>query len=285
MSRRCRVAVIGAGVAGLAATRELLRRGHCPTVFERAGRVGGTWVYDPRAESDPLGVDPSRAVVHGSLYRSLRTNLPRQLMGFLDHPFPDAAGSYGDPRAFPSHEEVLAFLEDFAWVSGLGESIRLGAEVVRVAPPPPGAEGVWVVEWREVASGSVAAEAFEAVVVCTGHHTQPRLAEIPGIESWCGKQIHSHNYRIPEPFRDQTVVLIGKGASAHDISREISRVAKEVHLASRAADHECSKLDGRNNMWQHSGIKCISEGGNVVFHDGTSLAADVIFHCTGLFHS
>lgn len=24
-----------------------------------------------------------------------------------------------------------------------------------------------------------------------------------GIEKWPGKQIHSHNYRVPEPFRDQ----------------------------------------------------------------------------------
>lgn len=24
-----------------------------------------------------------------------------------------------------------------------------------------------------------------------------------GIESWPGQQMHSHNYRVPEPFRDQ----------------------------------------------------------------------------------
>ncbi|KAI5008292.1 hypothetical protein ZWY2020_009340 [Hordeum vulgare] len=40
---RSRVAVIGAGVAGLVAARELLREGHAPVVvFECAGAVGST---------------------------------------------------------------------------------------------------------------------------------------------------------------------------------------------------------------------------------------------------
>lgn len=28
----------------------------------------------------------------------------------------------------------------------------------------------------------------------------------PGIDSWPGKHMHSHNYRVPEPFRDQVYV-------------------------------------------------------------------------------
>lgn len=179
MARRHRVAVIGAGVAGLTAARELLRHGHSVVILEKGDQVGGTWVYDPRTESDPIGQDPSRNIVQGSLYRSLRTNLPRQIMGFLDYPFPGPDSCNGDPRTFPSHEEVLAFLDRFAQDSGLGDSVRLGAEVLRVAQPGP--EGAWLVEWRDIASGSVATETFEAVVVCTGHTTQPRVPDVPGI--------------------------------------------------------------------------------------------------------
>ena len=80
-----RVAVIGAGAGGLAAARELRREGHRVVVFERGGSVGGTWVYTSAVESDPLGLDPARKVVHSSLYDSLRTNLPRESMGFLDY--------------------------------------------------------------------------------------------------------------------------------------------------------------------------------------------------------
>jgi cation diffusion facilitator CzcD-associated flavoprotein CzcO len=51
------------------------------------------------------------------MYRSLKVNLPRRLMGFFDYPFSQKEG--GDPREFPGHEEVLRYLEDFAQYFGL----------------------------------------------------------------------------------------------------------------------------------------------------------------------
>ncbi|XP_038982496.1 flavin-containing monooxygenase FMO GS-OX5-like isoform X1 [Phoenix dactylifera] len=253
MSRACKVAVIGAGVSGLVAGRELLREGHQVVVFEKADRVGGTWVYDPRTDSDPVGLDPFRRVVHGSLYASLRTNLPRPLMGFRDYPFPDPSKTPGDRRAFPGPEEVLRFIEAFARDSGVLEVVRFRAEVVRVAMGRRNDE--WMVEWQTEAEAEKKKEEFEAVVVCNGHHTEFR--------------------------RLQIVVIIGMGASACDISKEISKVAKEVHLASRSTDIEAGKLDGHINIWQHSMVDSVHEDGKVDFVDGSSLIADAIIYCTG----
>lgn len=61
-STSCRVAVVGAGAAGLVAARELRREGHLVVVYERENQVGGTWVYMPETESDPLGCDPAKEV-------------------------------------------------------------------------------------------------------------------------------------------------------------------------------------------------------------------------------
>ncbi|KAF5957475.1 hypothetical protein HYC85_004700 [Camellia sinensis] len=194
MRESVKAAVIGAGVAGLVAARELQREGHRVTIFEKLHRLGGSWVYDPRVEDDPLGLDSDREIVHSSVYLSLRTNLPRHIMEFSDYPF----RKIWDPRNFPGHEEVVSFLNEFARDFGLVELIRLETEVVRVEAV---VDSVWVVESRT--SGVSLEEVFEAVVVCNGHHTEPRLANLPGIERWAGKQVHSHNYRIPEPFRDQ----------------------------------------------------------------------------------
>ncbi len=62
-------AVIGAGAAGLAAIRELLREGHHVTAFEQNDNVGGIWDYQEECETeDLLGRNPNRRHVHSSMY-------------------------------------------------------------------------------------------------------------------------------------------------------------------------------------------------------------------------
>jgi cation diffusion facilitator CzcD-associated flavoprotein CzcO len=174
------VAVVGAGPAGLVAARELLREGHAVVVFEKSGRVGGPWAYDPRADADPLGRDPGgRGAVHSSLYASLRTNLPREIMGFSGFPLEGRVFA-GDPRTFPGHREMLAFLDTFAVDSGVAPHVRLGAEVLRVRRPLCRGQGEqWAVAWRGE-DGEVTEEAFDAVVVCSGHCSVPLVPEIRG---------------------------------------------------------------------------------------------------------
>ncbi|XP_058744163.1 flavin-containing monooxygenase FMO GS-OX-like 2 isoform X5 [Vicia villosa] len=198
--RSVKVAVIGAGVSGLIAAKELHQQGHTVTIFEKNNRIGGTWVYDPKTDSDPLSINPTREIIHSSLYHSLRTNLPRQVMGFLDYPF--SKRESGDPRTFPGHEEVLRFLEDFAGEFGIHGLTRFETEVVKVERKEK--ENEWVVESRvSRGSDSVSREVFEAVVVCSGHFVEPKLGVVPGIENWRRFQMHSHNYRVPHSFKDQ----------------------------------------------------------------------------------
>lgn len=170
------VAVIGAGAGGLAAARELRREGHTVVVFERETKLGGTWVYDPRTESDPLGSDPTRNIVHGSLYASLRTNLPREVMGFRDYPFVCSNQPGRDPRRYPGHREVMEYLNDYAKEFGLSELVRYETEVLEVGMVEG---GKWNIKYGK--KGKVDDEVYDAVVVCNGHYTEPRIADIPGI--------------------------------------------------------------------------------------------------------
>uniref|UniRef100_A0A0E0MAJ3 Flavin-containing monooxygenase n=1 Tax=Oryza punctata TaxID=4537 RepID=A0A0E0MAJ3_ORYPU len=230
-----RLAVVGAGAAGLVAARELRREGHSPVV-----------------------------------------------MGFLDFPFAAAEAAGGDTRRFPGHEEVLRYLEAFARRFDLYGLVRFETEVVRVRRD--GGGGRWAVTSRKLGEKGrrEEEEVYDAIVVCNGHYTEPRVAHIPGVETWPGKQMHSHNYRVPEPFHDQVVIIIGASASAVDISRDLAGVAKEVHVADRSAPAcTCKRQPGYDNMWLHSMIDHAQEDGCVVFQDGSSIKANVIMHCTG----
>lgn len=67
--RKLRVCVIGAGVSGIATTRQLakdLDRFEI-TVFERSYEVGGTWLYTDETETDKYGYP-----VHSGMYKNLR---------------------------------------------------------------------------------------------------------------------------------------------------------------------------------------------------------------------
>lgn len=69
-SGKLRVAVVGAGAAGLCAARHILFRSESfepPVVFEQSARVGGTWFYEER-----VGTSDDGRLIHGSMYRDLR---------------------------------------------------------------------------------------------------------------------------------------------------------------------------------------------------------------------
>ncbi|KAL9246813.1 hypothetical protein vseg_020304 [Gypsophila vaccaria] len=278
--RSKKVAVVGCGLAGLVAARELCREGHEVVVYERGTQLGGMWVYTPETESDLLGIDPTRTVVHSSLYGSLRTNLPRELMGFREFPFVASGNPGRDSRRFPKHEEVLRYLEDFACEFGLKELVRFQTEVLFVGSD---GDGKWRVKSRQKNSDELD-EIYDAVAVCSGHNTEPRIADFPGIEVWPGWQCHSHNYRTPEAYRDQVVVVIGGAASATDITKDIAGVAKEIHVARRSQGRSFGDIVGIDNMFFHPMIDEAHADGRVTFRDGTEVTANVILHCTGYKH-
>lgn len=62
-----KIAIIGAGVAGLASARRCLENGFECVVFERTKGVGGTWVYDERIGHDEFGLP-----IHTSMYKCLK---------------------------------------------------------------------------------------------------------------------------------------------------------------------------------------------------------------------
>jgi dimethylaniline monooxygenase (N-oxide forming) len=204
MPRR-RIAVIGAGISGLAAARCLLEEGLDPVVFEQAPQAGGIWGAGGEASL---------------LYPSLRTNTSKYNFAYSGLPFPDAAPD------FPSWSEVNEYLQQYVGHAGLQPYLRCNTTVEAIEPA---ADGQWSVRAR--AGETTWTEVFDGVVVCAGRNHTPFVPEFPGAERFDGSISHSSGYRGPEAFAGQTVVVVGVGSSGVDVATEVSRVARRVYLS------------------------------------------------------
>jgi thioredoxin reductase len=72
-----------------------------------------------------------------------------------------------------------------------------------------------------------------AVVNATGTWTRPFVPRYPGQELFRGRQLHTVDYRSPDEFAGQHVVVVGGGASATQLLGEISRVASTTWVTRR----------------------------------------------------
>ena len=199
-----RVAVIGAGAAGLCAAKYLLARGVAVVVFELGSCIGGLWAYN-----NDSGLGPA--------YLSLHLNSEHAVTAYKDFPFPPGSPLY------PDHFQVRAYLESYAAKFGITPLIRFRSKVVDVARQGQ--------RWQ-VALADGTSDEFDAVVVASGHQGQP--SHPAWRDDFTGEYLHSHTYRVPEPFRDKRVLVVGMGNSAVDIASDICVVTKSTTLSARS---------------------------------------------------
>ncbi|GLH12119.1 Flavin-containing monooxygenase [Gryllus bimaculatus] len=269
MARRVAVCVVGAGAAGLCAARQLAARPDVFTfrVYEQADGVGGTWVY-----TEDIGTDCNGLRVHSSMYENLRTNILQEIMGFPDFPFPEAKGT-----SYPKHDVVLKYLEDYAEHFDLKKHVSFRTVVKAVRPAGGPSSRTWAVTVYSGESRSEETQEFDAVLVCNGHYSTPFWPDVAGLESFEGAVLHSHDYRRPQDFAGQRVVLLGAAASGRDIALDLARHAREVLLCHRGAPLR-SELPA--NVLQLSAIAEATPTG-FVLEDGSAVHADAIVFCTG----
>lgn len=191
---RGRLIVVGGGQSGLAAARAGRDRGWEPVVLEASSEPAGSW---PR------------------YYDSLRLFSPRRFSAFPGHPFP------GDPHGYPGRDEVAEYLLSYA--DGLGVEIRTDARVVDVTADGP-SFGVELADGRAVSG--------DALVAASGSFANPHVPAVPGRDAFEGRVMHVADYRSPEEFAGQRIVVVGAGNSAVQVAHELADHA-ETSLAVR----------------------------------------------------
>ena len=197
-----RVAIVGAGPAGLAALRALTAAGIDAVAFERGARVGGVWTLEDR---------PTAA------YRSLHLITSRARTEFAEHPMPDGTPDY------PSRDAVGEWLDAYVDRFGLRERIRLGAPVERAERRDGG--------WSVHANG----DGFDAdaLVVASGHNEVAKWPDPPYPGDFDGEQLHALDYDDPTELAGKRVLVVGVGNSALDIATDLSHHAEHTLLSVR----------------------------------------------------
>mmetsp|Transcript_9930 Transcript_9930/g.23355 ORF Transcript_9930/g.23355 Transcript_9930/m.23355 type:complete len:527 (-) Transcript_9930:1248-2828(-) len=280
-----KVAVIGAGAAGLVTARVLKRNGIETIILEKDAEetgVGGVWTYQANSDSRPM-------------YRGLRTNLPRELMAYREFPW----GGDGKTRSFVTHKEVKDYLHRYAKAMKLKDMIRYQSKVTKLeilmsedlqtesdqdSSSWPRIKLEWDADGSNDSSKTVHSEIFDAVCVCNGHYAAPADPYIPGIEQFQGKIMHSVAYDEPSIFKGEKVLCVGGRASGSDLAREISYHAKHVFLS----DTSCPSLIDGNPITEEN-VSWVPRTIEVLPHSKISFGTtcedtpevDTIIFCSG----
>jgi hypothetical protein len=195
--RRDRMAVIGAGPVGLGIARALEAGGIAYDQFDADDDVGGNWY-------------------HG-VYSTAHIISSRKTTEFPDYPMP---ADYPD---FPSRQQMIDYLRDYARHFELRPQIAFNSKVVLVRPRP---DELWDVG---LASGET--RVYKGVLACNGHHWSKRFPDYPG--RFAGSFMHSKDYKHPDQLAGKRVLVIGGGNSACDVASEAARVGQSCDLSLR----------------------------------------------------
>lgn len=273
-----RVGIIGAGPSGLAQLRafEAARRSGAdlPEIvcFEKQADWGGLWNYTWRTGLDRYG-EP----VHGSMYRHLWSNGPKECLEFADYSFDE---HFGRPiPSYPPREVLYDYIKGRVEKSDVRKYIRFNTVVRWVSYSEE--SGRFTVVSEDLAKGRVREEAFDRLVVASGHYSTPNVPFFEGIDEFPGRVLHSHDFRTADEFIGKRLLMIGSSYSAEDIGVQcFKHGARSVTISYRSRP--------MNYDWP-KGMKEVPlvqrfEGNRAFFVDGTSEEFDAVVLCTGYLH-
>lgn len=263
-----KIAVIGAGAAGLVAIKHSIDFGCEVIAFEQNDKVGGTWIYTDKTGKNEFDID-----IHSGMYKHLTTNLPIELMCYPNEPFPL------NDKSFVSSDVILSYYESFADKYSLRDHIKFQHQVIRVRPLSRDLREGWEVIVRNLTIDKYETYKFDALLVCNGHFHSGFIPNYDGRNLFHGKQMHSHDYRNAEVFKDENVLVIGGKFSAVDIVQQTSRHARAVTWSHHLKKDPDMRGFG-DNVTQKPDVLKLCEN-DVVFVDDSRSQFTTIIYCTG----
>jgi putative flavoprotein involved in K+ transport len=200
------VAVIGGGQAGLAAGFYLRRSDREFAIFDAQEEPGGAWP---------------------PMWESLRLFSPARYSSFPGWPMPPR------DRGYPPAAHVVDYLTAYEKRYDLLihrpvriQAVHRDGDLLRL----DSATASW---WAR------------HVISATGTWWPPYLPYYPGRGDYQGRQLHTAQYRTPDDFREQRVVVVGAGNSAARITADLHSRATTIWTILRPPRFLPDDLDGR----------------------------------------
>ncbi len=195
IKKGARIAVIGAGISGIAAATILRKNGFVPIVFEKHDKIGGVW-----------------ATAYPEVH--LQNIYTQYHLSEFPWPF--------QPDLHPTGEQILRYLT--AAVEHFQLDIRLKHEVLDMQERADG----WSVRYEN--EQGIHNDFFEFVLLAAGQYTDGKnLPHFLDQEYFRGKIITEREVTSLDVFNGKRVVVVGYGKSALDMTTLAAGRSAQVH--------------------------------------------------------
>ncbi len=198
------VAVIGAGVSGIAAAYRLKQAGVDFTVYEKNPEVGGVWWENS--------------------YPGCRLDTPNFAYSL------SFAQKQDWPQQFSRQPEIQEYLAHVSEGAQIRDRIHFEIEVVSMIYDE--SVGLWSIRTRN-ASGNVTEKKFNVIITAVGQLNRPSFPAIEGRESFKGKSVHSAMWPENIDLKGKKIAVVGTGASAYQIVPAIVDQVAELTIFQR----------------------------------------------------
>ena len=189
------IAIIGAGITGIAAASILKKAGHSATLFEKSDKVGGVW-----------------AVGYPGV--CLQNTAHQYTLAEFPWPF--------KPAHHPTAADINKYLN--LAVTGLGLELRNNSEVVGLVENVRG----WTLTYRNDAGNQE--QQFDYVIAAIGQYTEGKhKPDFPGQATFRGELITERDITSLDLFNGKRTVVVGFGKSAVDIATMAAAKSAQVY--------------------------------------------------------
>jgi cyclohexanone monooxygenase len=205
------VLIVGAGISGIGAGIELLRRGNPSFVLiEAASELGGTW--------------------RDNTYPGIAVDIPAVSYCYsyeTDYPW---------SRVFAVGAEIQGYIRHCSAKYGVASHIRYGSRALRCQFDAT--RDTWATQLDD---GTIVTSRH--VIAATGLLSQPKLPAIPGLETFAGKAMHTARWDHDYDLTLKRVAVIGTGASAVQVVPEIAPRVAQLRVFQRTPIWISPRLD------------------------------------------